>query len=117
MRDLFGPKQRPAPPRSTAFCAGGMVVALFTGFASQSFGQFRVLQALDSCSSSGSTILVNGKQVCNSADVLATLKRMSDLPAHHSSPTRRIRVDIRRTKHIVLDLGRDSSNPREYWVF
>jgi hypothetical protein len=37
---------------------------------------------------------------------------------HHSNPTKRINVEISEgSHHIVLSLARDSSDPREYWVF
>jgi hypothetical protein len=50
--------------------------------------------------------------------ISAILKTLNWLPTHHSSPTKRISVEIfDDPRHIVLSLARDSGNPREYWVF
>ncbi len=83
----------------------------------QSLAQARVLEALGLCSPENSRVLVNGHEVSNSAEVLTTLRALRDLPAHHSSPGRRFSVDIRGPKPLFLVLGRDSGDPREYWIF
>ena len=50
--------------------------------------------------------------------MLSALKTLRPLSAHHSSPTKRINVHISEGSHrIALSLARDSSDPREYWVF
>ncbi len=75
-----------------------------------------VLSALNSLADSPN-VMINGRPVANSREVLSALKALDQLPAHHSSPTKRIAVEISDHSHLVLWLGRDSSNPREYWVF
>jgi hypothetical protein len=61
--------------------------------------------------------LVNQQKVKNPVEVIAALRELRDLPAHHSEPTHPIRLDIYDQSHLALSLARDSDNPREYWVF
>jgi hypothetical protein len=63
-------------------------------------------------------VYVNGRPVQNGDEVLLSLRGISKYWAHHSHPTTRIRVEIRDSqRNHVLELGRDSGIPREYWVF
>ena len=93
-----------------------VLVGLAVAASSTSISQFQVQQLLKK-QSSGATVSINGQPAKNAEEVINTLKGLRDVPAHHSSPTRRISVDARGTHPITLELGRDSSNPREYWVF
>ena len=111
------PQNRVFPLRSVAFFAGGVIIAMCTAFVSQSLAQESVLDTLRLCSSSNSTVHIDGREVANPAEVLNTLKQVHDLPAHHSSPTKTFTVDIHGPKHLILALSRDSGNPSEYWVF
>ena len=92
-----------------------VVSGLLAAASSESVGQFEVQQLLASEPPSA-TVSISGHPVQNSAEVLAALKELRDLPAHHSSPAHKIQVDIYGQSHLVLWLARDSSNPREYWV-
>jgi hypothetical protein len=60
---------------------------------------------------------INGKAATKPEQILAALKTLDWLPAHHSSPTKTINVEISDHSRIVLRLARDSGNPREYWVY
>ena len=93
-----------------------VLVSLGVGASSTSIAQFQIQQLLQKQPTT-TLVSVNGQPAKNSEEILNTLRGLSDLPAHHSSPTKRIRVDIHGTRHITLELGRDSTNPREYWVF
>jgi len=108
---------RRAPIRSALFFS--LPLLIFTGAASTSqfLTQARVLEALDLCSPENSTVLVNGRKISNSAEVLSTLRELRDIPAHHSAPSSRFSIDIRGSKSLFLVLARDNRNPREYWVF
>jgi hypothetical protein len=108
---------RRAPIRSALFFGVPLLVFMGTVSTSQSLARARVLDTLDLCSPKNSTVLVNGNEVSNSAEVLSTIRALRDLPAHHSSPSRRFRVDIRGPQSLFLILARDSGDPREYWVF
>lgn len=50
--------------------------------------------------------------------IVSAWKELAPYWAHHSHPTKRIRVDIRTdVRDLRLELGRDSENLQEYWVF
>jgi hypothetical protein len=64
------------------------------------------------------TVYVNGQLISDQEEVLSVLKGIASYSAHHSHPTTRIRVDVMSSNgNLALELGRDSGNPREYWVF
>ena len=63
-------------------------------------------------------VYVDGRQIRDSDDLTSALKEIAPYWAHHSHPTKRIRVEIRDdVKELRLELGRDSDNGQEYWVF
>lgn len=63
-------------------------------------------------------VTVNDELVPNTHEVISVLGAISPYRAHHSHPTRRICVKVRSVADsLVLHLGRDSGDPREYWVF
>jgi hypothetical protein len=67
---------------------------------------------------SDATVYVNGQPISDQEEVLSTLKGVASYWAHHSHPTTLIRLDVTSSKgNLALELGRDSGNPREYWVF
>ena len=88
-----------------------------TASTSQSWGQVRVLDALDLCSAGNCPVLINGREVPHAAEVLNTLKKLRDLPAHHSSPSKKFSVEVGGPAKVSLVLARDSGDPHEYWVF
>jgi ABC-type multidrug transport system fused ATPase/permease subunit len=50
--------------------------------------------------------------------VIDELKKLVAIPAHHSHATKRIRIAIKDNEEgLVIDLGRDSQLPQEYWIF
>lgn len=64
------------------------------------------------------TVYVNQQQVRDPDKMISALKEIAPYWAHHSHPTKRIRVDIHSDERdLALELGRDSDNPQEYWVF
>lgn len=64
------------------------------------------------------TVYVNEQEIRDSEKLISALKGIKPYWAHHSHPTKRIRVLIRSDeKYLTLELGRDSDNPQEYWVF
>ena len=94
-----------------------MLVGLAAASTSTGIGHDEVLRKLDSLKPN-CRVSINGKTVLNSQEVISILKTLDWVPAHHSHPTTRITVDI--TDHaprLVFSLGRDSDDPREYWVF
>ncbi len=116
-RNLARPKaQRCFPLKSVLFFAIPVVCGLLIGFTGAFIGQLQVLHFLDGVPPEA-PVLVNQQKVKNPAEVIAALRELRDLPAHHSEPTHPIRLDIYGQSHLALSLARDSGNPREYWVF
>jgi len=115
---LSHPKgQRPFPLKSTLFFAVPVLIGVLAAATSTLIAQSQVAGFLESLSERY-TISVEGRIVQNRDEVLAAVKAFADLPAHHSSPTRELHVDISDPpRHLQLALARDSSDPQEYWVF
>jgi hypothetical protein len=105
------------PIRSALVFAIPLLVLLIASDTSQEIAQSKVLDEFDALGEKYQ-ISINGTPTSNTNDVLLALKTLRWLPAHHSSPTKRINVEISDdSRRIVLSLARDSNNPREYWVF
>jgi hypothetical protein len=93
------------------------IMGLLSAGISTFIGQNRVGEFLDSASPA-CAVSVDGHIVPDSANVLAALREAGDLPAHHSSPTRTFEVVVScPPRQLTLWVARDSSDPREYWVF
>ena len=64
------------------------------------------------------SVKINNVVVENPGEVVAELKKVGHIMAHHSHPTTTVRVEIEGSNgHLVLHLRRDSDTPDEYWVF
>lgn len=61
---------------------------------------------------------VDGREPAHPDKIISALKQLGPREAHHSHPTKRILIEIK-SDHgtLALELGRDSDNPQEYWVF
>jgi hypothetical protein len=108
--------QVPMPVKAVLFFIIPILVAGAAAETSKKIAHDRVLERLQALKDD-SRILVNGKATTNSHEILAILKTLDWAPAHHSSPTKRITVQISEHAPMTLELARDSSVPREYWVF
>jgi hypothetical protein len=108
---------RRAPVRSLLFFVVPLAIFMGAAATGHSLTQARVLDALHVCSSENSTVLVNGRNAPNSAEVLSTLREIQDVPQHHSAPSTKFSIDIRGPKSLFLVLARDNRDPHEYWVF
>ena len=63
-------------------------------------------------------VSINNEVIRKPQTVIDELRKLARLPAHHSHATKRIRIAIRdNDQGLVIDLGRDSQLPQEYWVF
>ena len=105
------------PIKSVAFfvipCVTGIVVASFTS----SYARREALSFLGSLSGNYA-VYVNDREAPDPDKLISALKTMKPYWAHHSHPTKRIRVLIKSDeKHLTLELGRDSDNRQEYWIF
>jgi hypothetical protein len=111
------PEDRLFPLKSTLFFVVPVLVGLFAAGISTLIAQCEVEDFLASVSDRY-TISIDGHLTQNRQQVLDALKQFTNLPAHHSSPTRELHVDISDPpRHLQLSVTRDSSDPHEYWVF
>ena len=63
-------------------------------------------------------LTIEGRPIANSGEILAALTTLAPLEAHHSSHGPLMRFVITATNGtLVLLVGRDGHNHREYWVF
>jgi hypothetical protein len=105
------------PIRSALLLGLPMILLFCVCDGSQRHARDRVLETLGAFDER-SQISINATPAPNPKDVLLALKTLHPLLAHHSSPTKRINVEISEgSHHIALSLARDSGDPREYWVF
>ena len=105
------------PTKSVSFF---VISVLITGALASSLTTYARGEALNFLQSlSGNyQVYVNQQQVRDPNKMISSLKKIAPYWAHHSHPTTRIRVDIRSdARDLTLELGRDSDNPQEYWVF
>ena len=65
-------------------------------------------------------ISVNGILADDRDKVLDMIQNMDNsfFQAHHSHPTKRIKITVERQEGVLeLELGQDSERPKEFWVF
>jgi len=111
----------PKAPRVVSIGLIVFVVSLAVGMAASStsseIGHREVLRKLAAVDSQ-SQMLINGQAVRNTNEILAVLRTIDWLQPHHSNPTKRVIVELSdHAPRLVLELARDSGDPREYWVF
>jgi hypothetical protein len=64
------------------------------------------------------TVTANGAPVSHPSTLVAALHSAASVLGHHSHPTKTIHVRVEANgQAITFNLGRDSQNPQEYWVF
>lgn len=107
----------PLPWRSIIPFAASILIVFCVADISENVSRSAILEKLESLKSP-TRILIDGKAAPNEEQIIAELKKLAPLPAHHSHPTRQISVEISTgPDRLILSLSRDSGNPREYWVF
>ena len=94
-----------------------IVVCLLASATGVSIARYEVIDRLrevgDNCETS-----INGKPVQSPKEILSVLRSFRVFPAHHSSPTHAMNINIRDgSEQLILRLARDSGDPKEYWVF
>jgi hypothetical protein len=68
--------------------------------------------------SENAIVSINDEVIRGTETVIDELRKLAPLAAHHSHATKRIRITIiDNNQGLVIDLGRDSERPQEYWVF
>ncbi|MGH9874885.1 MAG: hypothetical protein ACRD9S_20720 [Pyrinomonadaceae bacterium] len=105
------------PTKSTSFFLIACVTAMVAATIMTTYARDEALSFIQNLSGNY-TAYVNEQEVRNPDKLISALKETRPYSAHHSHPTKRIRVLIRSgEKDLRLELRRDSDNPREYWVF
>ena len=105
------------PYKSISFFVFSALTAIAAASVMTAYARHDVLNFIQNLSGNY-TVYVNQKQVREAEKIISSLKEIAPYSAHHSHPTTRIRVDIHTdARDITLELGRDSGNPKEYWVF
>ena len=109
--------QRGFPIKSVSFFLVSVITTIVVAGVMTTYARREALNFIQSLSGNY-TVYVNEQEVRDSEKLISALKEIRPYWAHHSHPTKRIRVLIRSDeKYLTLELGRDSDNPREYWVF
>jgi hypothetical protein len=109
-------QHRSQQTRAAIFVSAILAVIVYYDVAAWS-GRQRVIGYLRE-SPTSVTVLVDDKPIQNPAAVIAAVSQVEHYWAHHSHPTRRIHIDLRNADgRLALELGRDSGDPKEYWVF
>lgn len=105
------------PTKSVSFFVIPILIAGVAGSIITTYARHDALKFIQSLSGNY-TVYVNEQQVPDTDKIVSALKELAPYWAHHSHPTKRIRVDIRTdVRDLRLELGRDSENLQEYWVF
>jgi heme/copper-type cytochrome/quinol oxidase subunit 2 len=117
----YGPEPRIStasmPIKSVLAFIIPVVIVICASIFSQSIATDEVLQKISSLPED-CDVFVNGQRVQDPQAIISTLKSLHAVLPHHSEPTRAIKIEIRdHSRQMVLILGRDSGDPREYWVF
>ena len=63
-------------------------------------------------------VQVNGRDTIEPAAIVAALRAVTTVPAHHSGPERPFLLDISDGEYnLLVTLAEDSQRPHEFWVF
>jgi hypothetical protein len=105
------------PTKSVNFFVIPIFIAMIAGTIITTYARYDALKFVQSLSGNY-TVYVNEQQAPDPDKIISALKELAPYWAHHSHPTKRIRVDIHTdVRDLRLELGRDSQNLQEYWVF
>lgn len=116
-RSRIVPLSAKLPVKSLIFFVGSIIVAIAISEIMTSYCRADTLDFLRDLSGNYN-VYVDSQPAHEPAKVVAALKEVAPQLGHHSHPTEMIRVDIQSDKgNLTLELGRDSGNAQEYWVF
>ncbi len=105
------------PTKSVSFFVVSALTASAAAILMTTYAGHAVVSSIRSLSGNY-VVYVDGRQIRDSDKLISALKEIAPYPAHHSHPTKRIRVEVRaEATDLTLELGRDSDRPQEYWVF
>jgi hypothetical protein len=87
-------------------------------FLAEDVSERRARTELQAALAASSTVYANGQPLPDPAPVLAALRGVTHVPAHHSSPTKAIYLRLTAgARTVAVIIARDSENPSEFWVY
>ena len=104
------------PMNSAVVFIGAALLTLFIALSVTSLSRREVLEFITDAQAL--KVYVNSQPAPNSDEIVAALKILQPVAAHHSHPTKMIKLELHSDNGIVtIECGRDSAIPHEYWVF
>jgi hypothetical protein len=104
------------PVKSAVAFVGAALLTLLVALSVTSLSRREVLKFISDAQAL--KVYVNNQPASNSDEIIAALKTLQPVTAHHSHPTRMIRIELHSDTGVVtIECGRDSANAQEYWVF
>ena len=108
----------PFPTKTVLFFVAPLFVAMAAAEIATSISRQKVVELLRQPDATQFRVLVNDRPVTNGSEIVVDLRGISSDWGHHSHPTKRTRLQIDgASDRLLLELGRDSDRPHEYWVF
>lgn len=105
------------PKKAISLFLVSTLTVVIVSTAMSTYARYDVLKFVNSLSGNYK-VYVNQQEVPEPDKMVSALKELAPYWAHHSHPTKRIRLLIRTdVRDLTLELGRDSDNPQEYWIF
>ena len=121
------PGQSASPVRSSsenrkavALVIASMAMGALVGtwFLAENLSEDRARRELLRAVSHAATVVVNGQPLPDTSVTLGALRGIRHMPAHHSSPTSPIRLELRDGHtSTAVTIARDSDRPNEFWVY
>ena len=104
------------PIKSMAGFIGATLLTILVAFNVTSVSRSEMLDFIDNAKTLKA--YVNNQPAANSDEIVAALKTVQSVAAHHSHPTKRITIELHSDTGVVtIECGRDSAYPQEYWIF
>jgi hypothetical protein len=109
-------EDRKAVVLTVAVMAGMAIVGLL--FLAEDVSEDRAQRELLRAVSHTSAVAVNGQPLVDPSVMLGALRGTRHIPAHHSSPTSPIHLELRDgSNSTAITITRDSDRPNEFWVY
>ena len=104
------------PVKSAVVFVGAALLTVLVALSVTSLSRREVLEFISN--TQALKVYVNSQPAPNSDEIIDAIKTLQPVPAHHSHPTRMIRIELHSEDGVVtIECGRDSANAQEYWVF
>ena len=104
------------PIKSAVVFVGAALLTILLALSVTSRSRREVLEFISNAQAL--KVYVNSEPAPNAEEIVAALKTLQPVAAHHSHPTKRIKIELHSDNGVVrIECGRDSANAEEYWVF